>query len=160
LEASDHERARIMTAILLRHPTLLADVEHAYVRLTLDPRIARIREAILAWADHADVLDSAGLTDHLTNSGLQADVEHVLASKPVPLPACASAEALPEEARTGWWHIFELSNAQQLQQEIEHARVEYVRDSTQENLRRFIGLLDEMTKIRRNNPGGDDLAAA
>ena len=34
---SDAERMRVLTAILLRHPNLLADVEHAYAALTLLP---------------------------------------------------------------------------------------------------------------------------
>ena len=56
-------------------------------------------KALLAWADHADVLDSPGLINHLTNSGLADDAEQALAAAPVPLPAFASIEAMPGTPR-------------------------------------------------------------
>ena len=68
---TDSERARILTAILLRHPLLLHDVDHAYAAMALDPAQSALRDAIREWADRADVLDSAALIDHLTLSGLQ-----------------------------------------------------------------------------------------
>ena len=55
------ERARILTAILLRHPNLLHDVEHAYAALDLPPPLNRLREALCRWVDMADVLDFAGI---------------------------------------------------------------------------------------------------
>ena len=51
---------------------------------------------------------------HLTNSGLQAEADQVLATVPVPLPACASSAAMPAEAEAGWWHIFGFLNVQRL----------------------------------------------
>ena len=39
------ERCRILTAILLRHPILLRDVEHAYVGLDLPPALAALRDS-------------------------------------------------------------------------------------------------------------------
>jgi len=41
---------RVLTAILLRHPNLLHDVEHAYTGLTLLPPLDRLRQALLEWA--------------------------------------------------------------------------------------------------------------
>ena len=70
--APTSERARILTAILLRHPDLLHDVDHAYAALPLDPPLARAARGHLeAGRKRADALDSAGLIDHLTMSGLQ-----------------------------------------------------------------------------------------
>ena len=51
------ERARILTAILLRHPFLLHDVGHAYNALPIDPALARLREAIEIWAESAETLE-------------------------------------------------------------------------------------------------------
>ncbi|HEX3989678.1 MAG TPA: DNA primase, partial [Acetobacteraceae bacterium] len=59
------ERVRILTAILLCHPGLFHDVEHAYAGLDLDPTLAQVRDAITEWAIHAEVLDSQALIDHL-----------------------------------------------------------------------------------------------
>ena len=42
---TDSERTRILTAILLRHPTLLHDVDHAYAAMALDPALAALRDA-------------------------------------------------------------------------------------------------------------------
>ncbi len=58
---TDNERARILTAILLHHPNLLHDVDHAYAAMALDPALAALREAIRGWADRADVLELGGL---------------------------------------------------------------------------------------------------
>jgi DNA primase len=104
------ERFRILTAILLRHPILLHDVEHAYVGLDLPPALEVLRTALHEWAETAEILDSHALVTHLTNSGLQAEADQVLATVPVPLPACAASAAMPAEAATGWWHIFGFLN--------------------------------------------------
>ncbi len=56
--------------------------------------------------------------DHLTRSGLSADVEQVLAAVPMPLPACASSAAMPAEAEAGWWHIFGFLNVEHLREEV------------------------------------------
>ena len=97
------ERTRILTAILLRHPTLLRGVGHAYAGLLLDPRLARLRECLSEWAKHAGFLDPQALIDHLDAFGLRTDIEHVLGGAPVPLPACVSPAArLVAEAEEGW----------------------------------------------------------
>ena len=67
------ERARILTAILLRHPVLLHDVEHAYAGLDLPRRSPRLRDAISTWAETAEILDSHALMSHLTHSGLHSE---------------------------------------------------------------------------------------
>ena len=46
------ERSRILTAILLRHPSLLADVEPAYAALTMPEPLDRLREALRNWAEY------------------------------------------------------------------------------------------------------------
>ena len=86
------ERGRILTAILLRHPFLLNDVAQAYNALPMDSALTRLRNAIEDWAASAETLDSAALTDHLTKSGFEQDVQQVLAAAAMPLPAYASAE--------------------------------------------------------------------
>ena len=66
-----NERTRILTAILLRHPVLLRDVEHAFVGLELPHPLASLRGALLDWAETAEILDSSALMSHLTHSGLR-----------------------------------------------------------------------------------------
>jgi DNA primase len=129
------ERSRILTAILLRHPSLLPDVEPAYAALDLPEPFGRLREALCSWANAADVLDSSALTDHLTNSGLQAEAEQVLAAEPFPLPACALPTAMPAEAEGGWYHYYGLMRRNLLDHDVEDALLRYRSDQNEHNHR-------------------------
>jgi DNA primase len=148
------ERARILTAILLRHPFLLNDVGHAYNALPLDQGLSRMREAIEIWAESAETLDSAGLMDHLTKSGLEHDVQHVLAGAPMPLPACASAEAMPAHAEAGWWHIFGFLNVEHLREEVRLAELDATQNLTPDTQRRLTALSEAFNKVRSGEPDG------
>jgi DNA primase len=153
------ERTRILTAILLRHPGLLRDVEHAWSALDLDPPLAQLRDAITEWANHAEVLDSQALMDHLQSFGLHGDVERVLAGMPVPLPACASSASMPAEAEEGWWHIFGFLNVERLHEEVNEARRAAALGLTGETERRLVALMSALNKVRMGEPDGADLAA-
>ena len=152
------ERTRILTAILLRHPGLFHDVEHAYAGLDLDPPLAQLRDAIVEWAIHAEVLDSQALMDHLTQRGLHTEIERILAGTPIPLPACASSSAMPAEAEEGWWHIFGFLNVDRLREEVDLARQEMAKGLTGETQRRLERLKDALNKVSAGEPDG--LAAA
>jgi DNA primase len=154
------ERARILTAILLRHPELFHDVEHAYAGLDLDPPLSDLRDAINEWALHAEVLDSQALMDHLDGFGLRTEVERVLAGTPVPLPACSSSAAMPAEAEEGWWHIFGFLNVDRLREEVNLAREDAAKGLTEETERRLVALMSALNKIRTGEPDGAGLTAA
>ena len=158
-EAVVIERSRILTAVLLRHPTLLHEVEHAYAGLELPQPLDRLRDALCEWANTADVLDSQALTDHLTNSGLQAEVEQALAAVPVPLPACASLAAMPAEAEAGWWHIFGFLNVERLREEVASAEAACAADLTSQSQSRLLALKAALNKVNSGEPDGVDLAA-
>jgi DNA primase len=154
------ERARILTAILLHHPDLFHDVEHAYAGLELDPPLAKLREAISDWVIHAEVLDSQALMDHLNGFGLRTEVGRVLAGTPVPLPACASPAAMPADAEEGWWHIFGFLNVERLRDEVNLARQDAAKGLTGETERRLVALMSAFNKVRMGEPDGADIAAA
>lgn len=158
-DATAGERARILTAILLRHPGVLADVDHAYAALALPAPLAVLRDALRNWAETADILDSQALIDHLTMSGLQSNVAHVLAADPVPLPACAASLAMPAEALEGWWHIFGFLNLERLRDEVVAAERDFARDCSQETQRRHIALKVALNKVMAGEPDGSELAA-
>jgi DNA primase len=158
-EQRDGERCRILTAILLRHPMLLRDVEHAYVALDLIRPLETLRMALREWAETAEILDSQALMTHLTNSGLQAEADQVLATVPVPLPACASSAAMPAEAVAGWWHIFGFLNVQRLAQEIALAEAACAQDLTPQSQNRLLALKAALNKVTSGEPDGVDLAA-
>jgi DNA primase len=148
------ERARILTAILIRHPFLLNEVAQVYNDLDIDNTLAQLRDAIEHWARSAETLDSAGLTDHLTKSGLEHDVRNVLAEAPMPLPACAAAGAMPAEAESGWWHIFGFLNVERLREEVALAEAEATRNLTPDTQRRLTALSEALSKVRRGEPDG------
>jgi DNA primase len=153
------ERMRVLTAILLRHPNLLRDVEHAYEALALLPALDRVRHALLDWAHAVDVLDSEALMSHLTVSGIAAEVEQALAAVPVPLPSCASREVMPAEAEAGWWHIFGFLSVERLTEEVAMAEVAFAQDMTPENQNRLKARKEALIKVQSGEPDGIDLAA-
>ncbi len=150
--ATRAERGRILTAALLAHPGLLRDVEHAFTEVALPADCARLRAALLDWAEQADVLDSAGLTNHLTISGLMAEAKQIRALA----PAFARADAMPSEAEAGWWHIFGLMNLPRLLEERAAAQQAAGADMNAATQHRLIALnlaLDRVTAAEPEDPG-------
>ncbi|MBR0671566.1 DNA primase [Neoroseomonas soli] len=99
------ERARMLLAIVLRHPWLLPQVEEAIGLLDLpDGPATHLRAAILAWHGGVERVDSEGLIAHLADCGLEDAVAWALV--PAGLPLAARPEALPGEVEEGFWHFF------------------------------------------------------
>ncbi|MBV9735734.1 MAG: DNA primase [Acidisphaera sp.] len=153
------ERARILTAILLRHPHLLRDVEEAYCDLDLPPALDRLRAAMHAAAEADHALDSAGLMNHLTEAGLAAEAVQALSAVPVPLPACASPEAMPAEAEEGWWHIFGFLRLDRLEQEVASAEDECRRQLDERTQARLLVLVSALSRVRSGEPDSVGQAA-
>ena len=138
-DAAFQERARCLTAILLRHPGLLRDTEEAYAGLDLPSPLARLREAILNAGQHA-ALDSTELLSHLQALGLTEETAFVL-STAMPLPPSARPDAMPAEAEAEWWHLFGLiSGLSRLDDEVADAALAFRTDPTEATQRRLIGL--------------------
>jgi DNA primase len=150
------ERYRTLLAILLRHPNLLPDIEEALGTLDLPPPLARLRTAILDWSVASETLDSAGLLTQLTLSGLDGDVVQTLASVPVPLPACAAADAQPAEAAAGWWHMFGLLHRSRLEEEVLAASREFAQRPDVATQRRLVALCTARDALRRGEGSGGD----
>jgi DNA primase len=150
------ERARAMVAILLRHPKLLPDVEEAFGALDLPAGVARLRDAILRWGETAQSLDSTALMSHLTLSGMESEVVQVLASVPVPLPACSSPDAMPADAEAGWWHFFGLMDPGRLEAEVAAARRDFAERADETAQRRLVALSAAREALRRGEEGDLD----
>ncbi len=148
------ERARNLLAILLIHPNLLADVEEAFASLSLPASLVPLRKAMLHWWDDADVLDSAGLMNHLQCSGLHDQAQRVLADQPTPLTACARPGAMPAEAEKGWWHFFHLLRHDQIEQERVAANREFSRTGDPAKLELALGLHRALDNLL--NAGDDE----
>ena len=155
-DAAAAERERILTAILLRHPELLRDVEHAYADLPLPSPLNQLRATLLAWAETTDTLDFGGLMSHLSHSGLAAEAVQALSAVPVPLPACAAPDAMPAEAEAGWWHIFGLMHRERLEEEVVAASRDFAERADGAAQRRLIALCAARDALRRGDQGEAD----
>ena len=112
------EQHRAMLAILINHPVLIADVAEALSGLPLESRLSGLRNELIHWSHITHELDTEGLMNHLALAGHAAQAQLVLASRPMPLPACAGPGAMPAEAEAGWWHFFGLLNRSRLEEEV------------------------------------------
>jgi DNA primase len=150
-DSVQNERARCLTAILLRHPVLLHDIEEAYGGLDLPPPLARLRDAILH-IEHVETLDSEGLVAQLHASGLGEDAALVL-SAAMPLPASARPDAMPAEAEGEWWHLFGLMRGLlRLDEEVEQAARAYAEQQTEAAQRRLVGLVNARLELVAVDP--------
>lgn len=150
------ERARMLFAILLRHPWILPQVEEAIGLLDLpDGPAAHLRAAILAWHGTAERLDSEGLIAHLAECGLEDAVAWALV--PAGLPLAARPEALPGEVEEGFWHFFlRLRGEADLIEDQQEARRILAETNDPVAQRRLILLSEALDAIRR----GENAAGA
>ena len=102
---TDARRGRILTAIFIAHPALLADVEEAFALTNLPADCARLRTAFAELHGRQETLQSQNLLIHLHDSGLSADASYVLAMSPLPSGASLA------KAADGWWELFGLMRA-------------------------------------------------
>jgi len=157
--AAAHERARMLLAILLRHPFLLPDVEEALGGLELAADHQALRQGITQWGTACHTLDSEALITHLTQIGLATHVAQALSAVPSPLPACASADAMPAEAASGWWHFFGLMNPDRLEDEVATASRAFETHADEAAQRRLIALCSARDALRSGRTGWDEAAA-
>ena len=129
------------------------------MRLPDGSALARLRDAIEDWAESAETLDSAALMDHLTKSGCEHDVEHVLAKRPCPA-GVRRRKAMPAEAESGWWHIFGFLNVEHLREEVALAKADAARNLTPDTQRRLMALSEAFNKVRSGEPDGVGFADA
>lgn len=143
------ERARMLFAILLRHPWLLPQVEEAVGLLDLpDGPATHLRAAILAWQGDAERLDSEGLIAHLAKCGLEDAVAWALV--PAGLPLAARPEALPGEVEEGFWHFFlRLRGEADLIEDQQEARRILAETNDPAAQRRLILLTEALDAVRR-----------
>ncbi len=103
--ATRAEQARMLMAILLRHPWLLPQIEEPLAGLDLpEGHATRLRDALLAWQGGAERLDLEGAIAHLAELGLQESVAWAMRAEGLPL--AAGPEAQPSDAEDGFWHFF------------------------------------------------------
>lgn len=143
--ASDSRRARLLTAILLRHPALLPALEEAFGELRLPDDCARLRESVLAWLADAESLDSPALLAHLTSLGLQNEARDALAVLPVRVAAADAPSYTDLEAE--WYEVYGLMNRGKLREQRAEQQRRFADDPTPENQERLIALIRALRRV-------------
>ena len=150
------ERARALVAILLRHPSLIPDIEEAFGGLDLAGDLATLRAAMLQFSAATQMLDSKALMTHLNEVGLAAQAASTLSAVPVPLPMCASEAAMPAEAASGWWHFFGLMDPGRLENEVANASLAFAQRADAITQRRLVALCTARDALRGGRVGWDE----
>ncbi len=145
-------RAAALTATIINHPMLLHDVEEAYSTLPLAENLDRLRRAILAFAEHADVLDSGTLADHLRSLGLHEELTLAFASA----PGFARPETQASIAEAGWWHIFGLMHRSGLEAEVAAAQQAWQNRPDQASFNRLNALVVALARLRSGEQALED----
>ncbi len=145
-------RSAVLTATIINHPALLHDVEEAYSGLRLPEQLDRLRRAILAFAGHADVLDSGTLADHLRSLGLHEELTSALASA----PGFARPETQASIAEAGWWHIFGLMHRGGLEAEVAAAQQAWQNRPDEASFNRLNALVVALARLRSGEQALED----
>jgi DNA primase len=108
VEAADLERGRLMLAVLLRFPSLIASLDEAFALVDLPPDEEGLRHALHGWAAKAETqhLDSASLLTHLRHLGLEESAQSLL--KSTAKHDALAADSSPAEAVKAWWSWYQV----------------------------------------------------
>jgi DNA primase len=148
-------QARILIAILLRHPWLLPQIEEAFGLLDLPEGPARLLQgAILSWPMHDARLDSEAMLSHLATEGMAEAAAWALGAEA--LPQAAKPDALPREVEEGFWHFFlRLRGEAALLEDQKVAREVFSATNDPAAQQRLIRLTEALGALRRGEDGAD-----
>jgi DNA primase len=148
-------QARILLAILLRHPWLLPQIEEALGLLDLPEGPARaLQTSILSWPMAESRLDSQALLSHLANEGLTDAAAWALGAEA--LPQAARPDALPREVEEGFWHFFlRLRGEAALLEDQKAARESLAATNDPAAQQRLIRLTEALGALRRGEDAAD-----
>ena len=159
------ERQRLLRGLVLRHPTLMPDVEEALCRLDLPQPLDRLRGLLLDLSAEGGLPASGGaLWQWACNNAAEATIRAVMRVEEV--AAIAEADGMEEEdqaqlalARTRWWHFYGLLNRDGFEREVTQDVARFFAggggDSSQ--WQRLQARLEALEKLRRGSVDGVDL---
>ena len=148
-------QARILLAILLRHPWLLAQIEEALGLLELpDGPALLLQSALLSWRSDETRLDSQALLSHLASEGLSEAAAWALGAEA--LPQAARPDALPREVEEGFWHFFlRLRGEAALLEDQKAAAESFAATNDPAAQQRLIRLTEALGALRRGEDAAD-----
>ena len=156
---SAYERTKILTAIVLLHPAILRNVDHAYGDLELDPSLEKLRDAIREWANFTEVLDFQALLDHLGSFGLRGEAEKILAETSSSRPASVCPGAHLADVEADWLHFWELQNASRVREDRNVARANASQTLTSETERKLVAYSANLKDVKTGELDGTNLAS-
>jgi len=146
-------RERDVLALILSHPSLLPEAEEALSSLAFRTAACeRLRAALVAEAEAAFGLDSAGLIDHLRRMDLREPLDAVLGTRLSALPACTLPGAAPAEAREAFFQALAALDPGRLAAEIAEAKARLEAEFTEANERRLIALVQAQGAAAADDP--------
>lgn len=120
IEQGSVERLNILTALLLRYPDILPEVEQAYSSLALPGDLDRIRAALLDWACQDEDLTEENCQHWIENHGL-TDIVTAVTESPMPREVGLGKDrddVLKVDVVESWWHFYGLVNFRNFEREV------------------------------------------
>lgn len=147
-------RERLLLAILINQPALLAEVEETLGLIQFaNPELDGLRQALVGIAARESDLDAAGLERHLSEGGYASVLSGVLGGD---LPGYARRSATLEAAREGWRQVWLNSQDLAFQAELRAAERRFQEEMSEENLTRLRALQREDMARRGLSLDGDE----
>ncbi|MBS1031588.1 DNA primase [Gluconobacter cerinus] len=120
IEQGSVERLNILTAMLLRYPDILPEVEQAYSSLALPVDLDRIRSALLDWSCQDEDLTEENCHRWIEAHGL-TDIVAGVTESPMPREVGLGKdrdEVLKIDVVESWWHFYGLVNFRNFEREV------------------------------------------
>ncbi|MBS0982276.1 DNA primase [Gluconobacter cerinus] len=120
IEQGNVERLNILTAMLLRYPDILPEVEQAYSSLALPGDLDRIRSALLDWSCQDEDLTEENCHRWIEAHGL-TDIVAAVTESPMPREVGLGKdrdEVLKIDVVESWWHFYGLVNFRNFEREV------------------------------------------
>ncbi|MFT9297649.1 MAG: DNA primase [Gluconobacter sp.] len=120
IEQGSVERLNILTAMLLRYPDILPEVEQAYSSLALPVDLDRIRSALLDWSCQDEDLTEENCHRWIEAHGL-TDIVAAVTESPMPREVGLGKdrdEVLKIDVVESWWHFYGLVNFRNFEREV------------------------------------------
>ncbi len=142
--------AKILLATLVNHPSIFDVIEERLGLLRFEhAELDNVRQALLELLSTDQVLDTKAIQGHLNDLGLQTELDSIVSEAVYTHAGFARAGSDDSEVLGGWNEIAERLGAQDLGEEIQRVRREFVDDFSEENEKRFLALQSVKNNTKR-----------
>ncbi|CDG38513.1 MULTISPECIES: DNA primase [Asaia] len=153
------ERLRVLTVLVLRHPSILPQIEDPYGRLDLPHPLDEIRDTILDWfaeIGSSDLLTEQNALAALDHEGLGDEARQLIARGVVPSAQAETGGLFNQAPLQQWWHFFGLVNFPAFMREVEQDMQAALANPALEGLPEALMVrLRTLERLRRGEEGDD-----